>query len=253
MESYPWSKAIVVGASSGIGEQISRQLAAAGARVALVGRREDRLQTICAEINRDAASETAFAVPHDVRDRGDLSALFQQITGRLAGLDLVVYVAGTMPRVGPQEYPTEVDRDTIETNFTGAIVWLNEAATRFARAGEGTIVGISSVAGDRGRRGNPVYGATKAALGTYLESLRNRLSVRNVTVTTVKPGYVRTAQVEGLVLPRIFPVVGPEDAAREILAAAAAGKGIVYIPSWWRFVMTAIRAVPPRIMQRLNI
>lgn len=252
MESYPWGKAIVVGASSGIGEQVARQLAAGGARVALVGRREDRLQTICTEINREVGSEAAFAVTHDVRHREDLSALFQQITLRLMGLDLVVYVAGAMPRVGPQEYPTEVDRDVIDTNFTGAVAWLNEAATRFSRAGEGTIVGISSVAGDRGRRGNPVYGATKAALATYLESLRNRLAVRGVTVTTVKPGYVRTDLLEGLALPGFFPVLDPKEAARQTLAGAAAGKGTVYTPPWWRFVMLAVRAVPPRVMQRLN-
>jgi short-subunit dehydrogenase len=252
MELHPWDKAIVVGASSGIGEQIARELAAGGTRVALVGRREDRLQTISGEINRDAGSEISFPVTHDVRDREDLSALFQQITGRLMGLDLIVYVAGAMPRVGPQEYPTDVDRDTIDTNFTGAVAWLNEAATRFARAGEGTIVGISSVAGDRGRRGNPVYGATKAALATYLESLRNRLAVRGVTVTTVKPGHVRTDLLEGLALPGFFPVLGPEEAARQILAGAAAGEGTIYVPPWWRFVMVAIRAVPSRIMRRLN-
>jgi short-subunit dehydrogenase len=97
-----------------------------------------------------------------------------------------------------------------------------------------------------------VYGATKAALATYLESLRNRLAVRGVTVTTVKPGYVRTDLLEGLELPGIFPVVSPGEAARQILAGAAAGKGTVYVPSWWRFVMMAIRAVPSPIMQRLN-
>jgi short-subunit dehydrogenase len=242
----------VVGASSGMGEQVARQLTAAGVQVALVGRREERLNELCDEINGDAGLERAFAVRHDVRERGDLSELFQQITTRLVGLDLIVYVAGSMPRPGPQEYPTELDRETIDVNFTGAVVWLNQAATRFARAGEGTIVGISSVAGDRGRRGNPVYGATKAALSTYLESLRNRLAVHGVTVTTVKPGYVRTALLEGLTLPKIFPVISPEEAARQILSGAAARKRIVYVPPLWRYVMMAIRAVPSRIMERLN-
>jgi decaprenylphospho-beta-D-erythro-pentofuranosid-2-ulose 2-reductase len=252
MESYPWRKAIVVGASSGIGEQLARRLAAVGCQVALVGRRGERLESICAGINRDTGTESAFAIPYDVRDTAGVPSKFQQITGRLVGLDLIIYVAGAMPRVGPQEYPTEVDRVTIETNFVGAVAWLNEAAGRFARAGEGTIVGISSVAGDRGRRGNPVYGATKAALATYLESLRNRLAVKGITVTTVKPGYVRTDLLEGLQLPGVFPVVSPEEAAQAILVGAAAGKRTIYVPSWWRFVMMAIRAVPSPLMQRLN-
>lgn len=251
-ESYPWRRAIVVGASSGIGEQIARQLAADGARVALVGRREDRLEAICADIAVHTGADVAFAYRYDVRSRDDLSALFQDITGRLGGLDLIVYATGVMPRVGPREYRTESDRDAIETNFTGAVAWLNEAAARFARAEEGTIIGVSSVAGDRGRRGNPVYGATKAALATYLESLRNRLAMLGVTVTTVKPGYVQTAQIEGLALPGFFPVITPEVAARQILVSAAAGKGIVYVPAWWRYVMVIIRALPSPIMSRLK-
>ncbi len=242
----------MVGASSGIGEQIARRLAGAGVQVALVGRRAELLQTVCAEINGAAGAEFAFAVPHDVRATPDVSVLFQQLTTRLVGVDLVVYVAGTMPRVGPQEYDTDADRETIDINFTGAVAWLNEAAARFTRAREGTIVGISSVAGDRGRRGSPAYGAAKAALSTYLESLRNRLAVRGVTVTTVKPGYVRTALLEGLPLPKIFPVISPEEAARQILAGAAAGKRTVYAPPFWRYVMMMVRAIPSPVMQRLN-
>lgn len=252
MKPYPWRKAIVVGASSGIGEQVARRLAGSGAQVALVGRRAELLESVCRDINHVAGAELAFACPHDVRDRGDLSALFQQITTRLVGLDLIVYVAGTMPRVGPQEYDTTEDRETIDINFTGAVAWLNEAAARFTRAEEGTIVGISSVAGDRGRRGSPAYGAAKAALSTYLESLRNRLAIRGVTVTTVKPGYVRTALTEGLALPKVFPVISPEEAARQILDGAAAGKRIVYVPPFWRYVMMIVRAVPSPVMQRLN-
>ena len=252
MTPYPWRKAIVVGASSGTGEQVARQLAGGGVQVALVGRRGDLLQTICADINRAAGTELAFAVPSDVSETADVPALFQQLTARLVGLDLIVYAAGTMPRVGPQEYDIEADLETININFTGAVAWLNQAADRFARAREGTIVGISSVAGDRGRRGSPAYAAAKAALSTYLESLRNRLAVRGVTVTTVKPGYVRTALVEGLSLPKFLPVISPEEAARQILAAAAAGRRTVYVPPFWRYISLVVRAIPSTVMQRLN-
>ena len=251
-KSYPWKRAIVVGASSGIGEQVARLLAGSGCRVALVGRRREELERICGELNREYGSDTSFPIEHDVRSQVDLTGLFQDITSCLVGLDLIVYTAGITPRVGPREYRTDVDRDTIDTNLTGAVAWLNEAAHRFDRAGEGTIVGVGSVAGDRGRRGNPVYGATKAALATYLESLRNRLSVRGVTVTTVKPGYVRTAQIEGIPLPAFFPVLSPEEAARQILDGAAARKTEIYVPDWWRFVMLMIRGIPSPIMRRLN-
>src|SRR5260370_14867305 len=97
-----------------------------------------------------------------------------------------------MPRVGEDEYAFEKDRQIIEVNVLGAMAWLNEAAPRFARAGEGTIIGISSVSGDRGRRGQPAYCASKAALDTYLEALRNRLRRRGVPGVTVTPGPVDT-------------------------------------------------------------
>lgn len=252
IDSFPWGRAIVVGASSGIGEHLARQLGASGVAVALVGRRADRLQALCDEINRDAPSELAFPVVHDVRSTTELAPLFQEITGRLGGLDLIVYVAGLMPRIGPQQYSTEVDREIIETNLTGAVAWINQAADRFLRAGEGTIVGISSVAGDRGRRANPVYSATKAGLNTYLESLRNRLAVKGVTIVTVKPGYVDTALIEGLKLPGVLPAISPEEAARQILSGAAARKGTVYVPPWWRYVMLIVRTVPSTLMRRLN-
>jgi short-subunit dehydrogenase len=247
-----WNRAIVVGASSGTGEQIARQLAGSGARVALVARRAERLEAICADINAQAGDERVFACAHDVRDTASAPRLFQELTARLGGLDLIVYAAGIMPLVGPLEFPTETDMDIIDTNLKGAVAWLNEAATRFSRAGEGTIAGISSVAGDRGRRPNPVYSATKAALQSYLSSLRNRLAVQGVTVVTVKGGYVRTPMVEGVPLPPLLPVITPEEAATAILEAVRRGKRVVYVPGWWRYLMLVIRALPAPVMERLK-
>ncbi len=248
----PWDRAIVVGASSGIGEQISRELARRGASVALIGRRRSRLEAICTDINTGCGRNVAFAIEHDVRNTAEVEALFGDITRRLGGLDLVVYAAGVMPRIGPNEFPTATDRATIETNFLGAVAWLNVAATRFGRAREGTIVGISSVAGDRGRKGNVAYGASKAALNAYLESLRNRLGTSGVRVVTVKPGYVQTSLVEGLTLPRLFPVISAEVAANAILSAAQRGKPVAYVPRFWKYVMGVIRLLPSGLMQRLN-
>lgn len=242
----------MIGASAGIGEAIARQLAAAGAEVALVARRLDALDAIAADINRTGPGQ-ASTYAHDVRDVESVEALFQEITTALGGLDLVVYSAGVMPPIGPQEFPTPVDAVTIDTNFTGAVAWLNQAAGRFAAAETGTIIGISSVAGDRGRVGSPVYNASKAALDSYLESLRNRLGRKGVTVLTAKPGYVRTAMIAEAELPPLIPVATPDDAARQILGAAAAGRRVAYIPGWWRVVMLAVRAIPAPIFERLNL
>ena len=156
--------------------------------------------------------------PHDVRRTDEAAPLFAQIAQALGGVDLVVYASGVMSRYGPDDYDLALDEQQVAVNFTGAVAWLNEAARRFGIAGAGTIIGISSVAGDRGRRGQPVYGATKAALNVYLESLRNRIERKGAFVVTVKPGPVATPMTKGL--GKLPAVITAEQAAQEILAAA---------------------------------
>jgi decaprenylphospho-beta-D-erythro-pentofuranosid-2-ulose 2-reductase len=245
-----WKHALVVGASSGIGAALARRLAAEGCRVALVARRAGELARVCDEINAEGELR-ARGYPHDVRCVEEVSALFQQIAADMGGLDLVIYAAGVQPRVAPDEYSTEKDRLIIEVNVLGAIAWLNEAARRFERAGDGTIVGISSIAADRGRRGNPAYGASKAAVDHFLEALRNRLSRRGVAVVTIKPGFVDTDLTRGL--PNLFWLISADEAARQILAAARRGPVTAYVPARWRFVGLAIRSIPSFLFRRMKI
>lgn len=251
MTDKPWSRAIVVGASSGIGEAIARHLAKKHCMVGLVARRSDVLESICAEINE--TSDPCLAVPytHDVRDTEGAEPLLQEIATEFGGLDLVVYCAGIMPEAGPEQYPTLDDIAAIETNLSGAVAWLNAAAYRFGRVRGGTIVGISSIAGERGRRGNPVYNATKAGFNVYLESLRVRLATRGVKVCTIKPGYVQTALIGQT--PTALPAISADEAARQILEAASAGRRVTYIPGWWRWVALALNAIPAPIFERLPL
>jgi len=248
---HRWQKCIVVGASSGIGEALARRLAGSGTTVALVARRGEILERICMEINAATPEVRAYAFTHDVHDTAAVAPLLQQIATELGGLDLVIYSSGILPKVGPREYRTDADVETIEVNFTGAVAWLNAAAQRFQEMRGGTIIGISSVAGERGRRGNPVYNATKSALNTYLEALRCRLAPWGVTVVTAKPGYVRTPMLGKASVPA--PVATPEQAARDILIAAAAGRRVAYIPGWWRWPALALRVIPSPIFERLPI
>ena len=245
-----WKRAIIVGASSGIGEALARTLAADGSQVALVARRQDKLDSLAAEFNAKAETLLARAYAHDVTQPETAALLFEAITHDLGGLDLVIYAAGIMPPIGPEEYSTAKDADIIAANFTGAVAWLNEAARRFEKAQTGTIVGISSVAGDRGRRGNPVYGATKAALNAYLESLRNRIEWRGAFVVTIKPGPVKTPMTEGLKMPGM---ISAEQAAAEILRAAKDRQRVAYVPGKWKPIMAVIRAIPAPIFKYLNI
>ncbi len=246
----PWQHAIVVGASSGMGEAVARQLAAAGVRTALVARRADELSRIAHEINASASSPIALVYPHDVTDFAAVPALFQTICRELGGLDVIVYAAGTMPRLAPDEYPTDVDVSTVLVNDLGAVAWLNEAAQRFERGRAGTIVGISSVAGDRGRRGFPVYAASKAFLNTYLESLLIRLKKSGVAVVTVKPGPVDTPLTKGLKMPLMIPA---DVAAAQIIKAARKRKRIAYVPGAWRLIMAILRSMPFGVFRRLPV
>ena len=242
-------RAIGVGASSGIGASLVRMLAQNGYLVAAVARREDRLQSLCEELNRGAQRVWAFT--HDVTESNNAAGIFSDIVRTLDGVDLVVYSAGVMPRIGDDEYDSEADRTVIEVNVMGAITWLNLAAERFQIQRGGTIVGIGSVAGDRGRRGNPVYCASKAALHTYLEALRNRLSQHNVSVVTIKPGPVRTPMTDGL--EKLPMVIDVDVAAKKIFKAITQGGGTSYVPIQWAPIMAVIRSIPSVVFRRMSI
>ncbi len=243
--------ALVIGASSGIGEALARRLAADGAQVAMVARRGDALERIAAEINGLCGEERAIPFVHDVARRAEVPRLFEEIPRRLGGLDLVVYAAGIMPEVAFDEYDTAKDEAMIEVNLLGAMAWLNLAARRFNRLGGGTIVGIGSIAGDRGRSGNPGYNTSKGAFAIYLEALRNRVARRGVRVVTIKPGFVATAMTAGK--PGLFWVVSADRAARILLAKARRGVVCAYVPARWRLVSWVIRAMPSFLFRRLKV
>ena len=155
-----------------------------------------------------------------------------------------------MPLVAKDEYNFEKDRSIIETNLLGAFAWLNEAAMRFQNAAGGTIVGVSSIAGERGRRGMPAYMTSKAALSTYLESLRNRLSQHGVRVVTIKPGVIDTEMSKDS-LNKMW-LYSAEDTAREIIKAAHRGVTVKYVPWKWRLVSFVVHSLPSFIFRRLN-
>ena len=275
--NWPWRKAIIVGASSGIGAELARQLAEGGCQVALVARRQAELTAVAEDVlsvrragvpDQPAGNSDDPAIPrtheahtqplppphsaltysHDVTCYEEVPALFQQICRDLEGLDLIIYSAGYLPRVSQDEYNFEKDRLALEVNLLGAVAWLNQAAERFDRAGAGTIVGISSVAGERGRKGNPVYNASKAGLNTYLEALRMRLQPKSVTVLTAKPGSVSTPMTEGL--GKLPLMITPQEAASLILQAARDRRSTAYIPAKWRPIMFLIRNLPARLVPK---
>lgn len=247
----PETKTILVGASSGMGAALLQELVRRGHRVAALARRGDLLEENCRQANAAAGMQRAIAYEHDVTDFAAVPALFEQVTGDLGGLDLIVYIAGAQPPVGPNEYNFEKDYEMVQVNLLGAMAWLNEAASRFARVRHGHIAAVGSISGDRGRVAFPGYHASKGGLAIYLESLRNRLSRRGVTVTTIKPGFVDTRLLANAA--KTFWVISPEEAARQIADALAAHKQTAYVPARWRWVSLIIQLMPSFIFRRLSI
>ncbi|MEO7111480.1 MAG: SDR family NAD(P)-dependent oxidoreductase [Polyangiaceae bacterium] len=243
-------RAIVIGASSGIGEAMARQLTSAGCRVALVARRQDQLDRIARAVKESGTGE-AYAHAHNVADFDEIPGLFDKIVDELGGLDILIYAAGVMPEVVEGEYDFSKDRAMIEVNLLGAMAWMNPAAAFFEAQRRGTIAGISSIAGERGRRGNPGYCTSKAALSTYLESLRNRLSRYGVNVVTIKPGFVDTAMTRGK--PGLFWLVSAEEAAATSLEIARRGHGAsTFVPWRWWTVAWVVRNIPSFVFRRMN-
>lgn len=219
-----------------------KQLALSGCKVAALGRRLERLQVLESQYKGNV-----LPYSHDVTNYGEVPVLFQQITKELGGLDLIVYSSGVMPAVGPDEYDFEKDKSIIEVNLLGAVAWLNQAAIRFGNAGHGTIVAIGSVAGERGRGKQPVYNASKAALATYMEALRNRLAVKGVSVVTVKPGPVDTDMSKDVNRKKL-PVT---KAAQLILSKSArSGEHFLLLPE--KVLFTIIRNIPSPLFRKLN-
>lgn len=240
----PFERAIIVGASSGIGREMVRQLAGKGTKVAALSRRTDRLDELAAEF-----PGLVLPYAHDVLQTQDVPELFETICRDLGGLDLFVYNAGVMTTHAEPVNDWEGDLGMLQTNVRGAVRWLNEAAERFGEMGSGTLVGIGSVAGDRGRYLNPVYNASKAFLHTYLESLRNRLTRTGVRVVTIKPGPVWTEMTTHMAWKK---AMSPEQAARIALAKMEKAGEHYLSPIHWA-VFKGIQFTPSFLFRRLKI
>ncbi len=219
-------------------------MAESGCRVAALARRIDRLTEIA-----NSSSGAVLPFEHDVTQFGVVAELFQDVTKALGGLDLVIYCAGVMPDVGKQEYNFEKDKEIVDVNLLGAIAWLNQAAIRLGKVGKGSIVGIGSVAGDRGRSGQPVYNTSKAALATYMEALRNRLGKTAVAVVTIKPGPTETPMTNNLGIKRMMSA----QTAASLILRKAHRNGEHYLSPVHRIIFFVIRIFPSPIFRKLGI
>ena len=242
--------ALIIGASSGVGAALARRLAREGYALGLVARRIDRLQALCDEIT-SSYYVRSFAYQHDVINTTEIPELLDRATHDLGRLDLFIYCAGVLYPNDPTAYHADEDQFVLQVNLVGAAAWINPIAQRFQQKHAGHIVGIGSIAGDRGRRGMPAYTASKAGLHTYLEGMRNRLWRDGVAVTTIKLGQVETDMLKNA--DRKRNPISADRAADLIWQAIERRKQTVYVPAWWRLVGLTIQHLPSVIFRRLNI
>jgi decaprenylphospho-beta-D-erythro-pentofuranosid-2-ulose 2-reductase len=166
--------------------------------------------------------------------------------------DVVVYVIGYMNDNEKTVASWEESLRTINTNYTGAVSILNIVADDMAKKGSGTIIGISSVAGERGRQSNYMYGSAKSAFTAYLSGLRNSMFHHGVHVMTVLPGFVYTKMTEHLNLPKML-TANPDDVADSVYKAARKNKDVIYVKWFWRYIMMAVTSVPETIFKKKKL
>ena len=242
---------ILLGATSSMARAMARQLAGEGARLVLAGRDTVDLEAQAADCGYRGA-EKAVTARFDARDPSGFAAVIEEAEA-LAGdgtLNCAVFVGSMPPQEAIDDDPSLVD-GTVTDSFTGPARFLQMLAPKLEARGAGLIIGLGSVAGDRGRVGNYVYGAAKSGFATYLSGLRNRLGRAGVHVMTVKPGFVDTAMtwdVEGM-----FLVASPADTAAHMLKKARKGRNVLYTPFFWRYIMAIIRNVPEPIFKKMSI
>ena len=248
----PRKKAMLIGAAGGIGAQVAHRLAREGYVLALLDRSKEMLKVLCDEVNQIYGETRAVLYEHDVTAYDQVPDLFRKIVADLGGLDLFVYVAGVIYFPMMDEYNFKEDYNMVEVNLLGAMAWMSQVAPVFQSMRGGQIVGVSSVAGDRGRVSNPGYNTSKAGFTCYLEALRNRLTRHGVNVITIKPGQVKTGVFNLPNAPKPMLAVTPEQAADGIWNAIKKRKQVVYVSGVWRWVMLMLRHTPSIIFRRLS-
>ena len=242
---------LIIGATSAIAEATARRFAATGARFYLVGRHAERL----AAIVRDLEIRSGQSVASERLDLDQLDehpALLERAEQALGGIDVVLIAHGTLPDQHACQQSVTATLAAIHTNALSVISLATLLADRFEQRGRGVLIAMSSVAGDRGRQSNYVYGAAKGMVSLFLQGLRNRLSGRGVQVITIKPGFVDTPMTAAFEKKGLL-WAQPDQIAQGIVAAVERGRDEVYLPWFWRWIMLVIRHIPERLFKRLKL
>lgn len=244
------TRVLIIGTTSAIAEATARLYAARGASLYLLARNAARVQAIADDLSvRGAAVVNTGTV--DVSDLAGHADAIDRVFSAFGGLDVALIAHGTLPDQVRCDNDTDYALREFTVNGTATIALAGRIAQRLEAQGSGTLAVISSVAGDRGRASNHLYGSAKAAVSTYLSGLRQRLHARGVNVLTIKPGFVDTPMTAAFRKGALWTT--PERVACGIVRAVERRRAIVYLPWFWRPVMAVIRAIPEPVFRRIKL
>ena len=242
---------MIIGATSAIAQSVARLYAVRGARMFLVGRNPARLEAVADDLRVRGAARVEFLAA-DLADQDRHPEIMAAAWDALPEMDFVLIAHGLLPDQSKCQLSVADTLHAIDVNFLSVVSLLTLLANRFEENGRGTFAVISSVAGDRGRQSNYVYGAAKSGLDAFLQGLRNRLSKSGVHVVTVKPGFVDTPMTAHIP-ERGLLWAQPDAVAAGIVSAVDKQKDVVYLPGFWALIMFVIRSIPERIFKRLSL
>lgn len=243
-------RVLVLGATSGIAEATMRIWARQGANLFLVGRNAARLQAVAADLKTRGAAYVDVAVA-DLDDVDAHPELLARAITSLGGLDVAYLAVGILGEQPVAEQDVNHALHILHTNLTVPVSLLTWLANFCVKQGRGTLAVLSSVAGERGRKSNYVYGSSKAGLTAFLAGLRNRIDREGVTVLTIKPGPVKTSMTVGMKGSEKF--ADANKVAEQIVSAVDKKRDVLYTPGIWAPIMLVIRAIPERVFKGLNL
>jgi short-subunit dehydrogenase len=243
-------KVVIIGATSAIAEATARLYAARGAQLFLVARNVERLKDIADDL-RVRGAPKVFQASLDMNDVQQHAALLEQAWGALGHVDVMLLAHGTLPDQTQCEASVDLALKEFATNGTSTIALLTAAAPRFVSQRKGVMAVISSVAGDRGRQSNYLYGSAKAAVTAFASGLRQRMAKVGVNVLTIKPGFVDTPMTKDFKKGALW--AKPDGIARGIVRASDRGRSVVYLPGFWLPIMLIIRHIPEFVFKRIKL
>ena len=246
-----YNKILIFGASSSLAHQTAVHFTEPDTHLFLAGRDEQKLKSVSDDLKARNPQIKTIIYQCEALDFESHKKLLKDAGEEMNGIDLVLIAHGTLPDQQNIENDTDLILQEYQINCTSVISLSTHAANYFEKQGRGTLAVIASVAADRGRASNYIYGSAKGAVSLYLQGLRNRLFKSGIKIITIKPGMVRTPMTSHMPDSPLFSK--PEAVGKGIYRAIISGKDVAYVPGYWKIIMVIIKSIPENIFKKLSL